>query len=139
VTLNDEKCPLEEPADASRGFGITVEQDQKDVRVRIAGELDIATVPRLDHVLNGLAGNGHNRLLLDLDDVDFMDSSGVSAIVRAQRAADSSGHRLTVFYKSPQVQQLFKLTNMQRFADVRINGQGSTTRSSLSSIQLSRL
>ncbi len=139
MTYVDQKRRLDMPADESRAFEITVEHGQEDVRVRIAGELDIATVPELDDVLKGLAGNEHQRLLLDLDNVQFMDSSGVSAIVRAQRAADHDGHRLTVLYKSPQVRRLFELTSMHRFADVQIDGQKSIPRSSRSSILLSRL
>jgi anti-anti-sigma factor len=52
--------------------------------------------------------------VLDLDNVEFMDSSGLSAVVRARRSADRNGHHLTILYKSPEVHQLFKLTNLLR-------------------------
>ena len=42
---------------------IVVEPDPKGVRVRLLGEVDLATAPELDRVLGELAGNGHGRVL----------------------------------------------------------------------------
>jgi anti-sigma B factor antagonist len=91
---------------------IAVEPDSKGIRVRLVGEVDLATVPELDQLLDELAGNGHSRLLIDLEGVAFMDSTGITSIFRAQRSADANGHRLTVRRGSPQVQRLFELTGM---------------------------
>ena len=99
-------------AEESRGVAVTLERDQEGVRVRIVGDLDLATVPDLERVLDGLAGSEHGRLLIDLDEVEFMDSTGLAAIVRAQRSANSNGHRMTLRRGSLQVQRLLELTDM---------------------------
>ncbi len=104
--------------DLTDGTGaVTLEYDPEGVRVRVVGELDISTVPELERVLDRLALPAHGRLLLDLDGVEFMDSTGLAAIVRAQNSADLNGHRLTVRASSTQVQRLFELTGMlEQFA-----------------------
>lgn len=102
--------------DASRGASsrleIALEPDPHGVRVRIVGELDLATAPQLDRMLQDVASNGHGRVLIDLDGVKFMDSTGLASIVRAQRHADSNGHRVALRAGSPQVQRLFEITGM---------------------------
>ena len=104
-------------SDGSPGFSITVENDPDGVLVRIVGEIDLATAPEVNRVCEELVGNGHGRLLLDLDGVEFMDSTGLSAIAGAKQAADSNGHRLAIRCGSPQVRRLFELTGMLDYLD----------------------
>lgn len=91
---------------------IGLEPDPQGVRVTLVGEVDLATVPELDRLLDDLAQRGHSRLLIDLNGLEFMDSTGLTSIMRAVRAADANGHRLTVSRGSPQVQRLFQLTGV---------------------------
>jgi anti-anti-sigma factor len=62
------------------------------VRLRLRGELDFATADAVADRLARLA-RGHNRVLLDLDGLTFMDASGVRVVVLAQRRL---GDRLVV-------------------------------------------
>ncbi len=101
-----------ESARAWQDFELTVERAPGLAQVRIAGDLDIATVSELDRALEVLAGDGHHSLVLDLDDLKFMDARGLRAIVRAKRFADHHGGRLTILRSSGQVQRLFELTDM---------------------------
>jgi len=98
--------------DGLRAFTIALHHDSDVVQVRIVGDLDLATAPELDRVLETLPGDGCHHVLLDLDDVEFMDSSGLASIVHARRFADDHGYRLTVRYNSPQIQRPFEVTNM---------------------------
>jgi anti-sigma B factor antagonist len=110
MTKHDAPTP-----DGSRGFEITTERDPHGVRVRVVGELDIATAPALDLELAAVAIDRDERVLIDLDGVRFIDSSGISAVVRAKYAADRDGYRLTVRYSSPQVRRLLELTSMLEY------------------------
>jgi anti-sigma B factor antagonist len=94
----------------SEQLRILLEPDSQGVCIRLVGEMDLATVPEVDRLLDELAGNGHGRLLIDLDGVEFMDSTGLASILRAMRAADANGYRLTVRRGSAKVQRLFELT-----------------------------
>jgi anti-sigma B factor antagonist len=103
---------------------VTLERDPAGVRVRVVGELDISTAPGLERVLDELTIAQDERLLLDLDGVEFLDSTGLAALIRAQTSADLNGHRLTVRASSTQVQRLFELTGMfDRLTVESVEGQ----------------
>ncbi len=97
---------------ASEQLKIRLEPDLQGVRITLVGEVDLATVPELDRLLDDLAQSEHSRLLIDLTGVEFMDSTGLASLIRALHAADANGHRLTVRRGSPQVQRLFELTGL---------------------------
>lgn len=82
------------------------------VVVRVVGEIDLATAPALDAQLRDLEASGDARVILDLGGVEFMDSTGLHSIIRAQRNADCNGHTLAFRRGSPQVQRLLELTGV---------------------------
>jgi anti-anti-sigma factor len=79
--------------------------------VTAAGEIDIATVTRLREGLVELAATGC-PLVADLNQVSFIDSAGLSALVGAANRAAVSGGRLHVVCAQPKIRQLFRLTGL---------------------------
>jgi anti-anti-sigma factor len=75
--------------------------------VRLAGELDIATTPRLRRALRALRAR---LVVLDVRELSFMDSSGVHAIVDASIRARQLGDRLLLLSGLPGVDRVFTLT-----------------------------
>jgi anti-sigma B factor antagonist len=66
------------------------------------GELDLATAPQLeDRVLSALRDGGA-RVVLDLRELTFMDSTGVRTIVAAHQAAKDEGAELRVVRPAPE-------------------------------------
>ena len=90
---------------------IRVRRDRGYVIVAVAGEVDIATVTRLRESLFELAASGRS-LVVDLDQVSFIDSSGLAALVGAARRAAAHGARLQVVCARPRTRQLFRLTGL---------------------------
>ncbi len=86
--------------------------DSSGVELRLTGELDLDTTPALDEELQAIDRERPARLLVDLSGVEFMDSTGLAAILRAQRAAASNGHVLCLRRATGQVARLFDLTGM---------------------------
>jgi anti-anti-sigma factor len=59
-----------------------------EATVRPAGAFDLATVGELDAALSAaLATPGVTRVVVDLSGVDFLDSSGISSLLRGFRSA----------------------------------------------------
>ena len=81
--------------------------------VAVAGEVDIATVSLLRERLIELAASGC-PLIADLDQVSFIDSAGLGALVAAATRAAAYGGSLQVVCTRPQVRQLFRLTGLDR-------------------------
>ena len=63
--------------------------------VKIRGDLDIVTSPQLDECL-AVAGATHSRIILDLTDVDFLDTSALAVIVGHWKKAEAAGGTLAL-------------------------------------------
>lgn len=78
----------------------------------VSGELDLASSPMLDQELARLAAAEPALLVLDLRGLAFMDSTGLSVLVRAHHHAEQAGRRLVLVRGGPQVQRLLNLTGL---------------------------
>ena len=88
-------------------FDVTAQRDDGVATVVVSGELDLATVPRLSATV---AEHGDARLLvLDLNAVTFIDSTGVRVLIEADRACAGSGSRLVVLAGDGPVRRILDL------------------------------
>jgi anti-anti-sigma factor len=78
-------------------------------RVRVAGELDIATGPALETLLRDCQQRAE-LVVLDLRELSFMDLAGTRLIVDASRRARMAMRRLVLVRPPPQVDRIFTLT-----------------------------
>jgi len=92
-------------------FAVGERHDGGTIVLRLAGELDIATAPRLERALLDGRSAG-DRVVLDLVDLDFMDSTGLRVIVRAAEAARRGGWELTLRRARPTVQRVFEIAGV---------------------------
>jgi anti-sigma B factor antagonist len=83
------------------------------VVVTVAGEIDIATVAQLRERLAALAVSGV-PLVADLDQVSFIDATGLGALVGAAREAAEHGTSLHLVCAQPQTRRLFRITGLDR-------------------------
>ena len=81
----------------------------RSASVQVAGEVDLATAPKLRQSLEQ-AQLAARLVMLDLRDLTFMDSAGVHAILEAASRARRTGGRLVVVRGSVQVSRLLTLT-----------------------------
>ncbi|EYD76387.1 Anti-sigma F factor antagonist (spoIIAA-2), Anti-sigma B factor antagonist RsbV [Rubellimicrobium mesophilum DSM 19309] len=91
------------------------EELQSDILVLHVGEtrVDAARAPALRDELLRRIDAGHSRIVLDLSKTDFMDSSGLGALVSAVKRLGSRG-TLAIVGASGAVARLFQLTRMDR-------------------------
>lgn len=74
-------------------MSLTVQTEQRGdmVVVSVSGELDMATAPQLQDQISDLLEKGRTRLVFDLAEVSFCDSTGLSVFVRAKNSTDDAG------------------------------------------------
>ena len=77
------------------------------------GELDIATAPHLVELLERLRHFGH-AVTLDLAEVTFMDSTGLTTLMDAYAQAERNGWSFSVRRPSPAVTRVFDLAGVRR-------------------------
>ncbi|MEA2287828.1 MAG: hypothetical protein QOJ21_3871 [Solirubrobacteraceae bacterium] len=81
------------------------------VILRPAGELDIATAPRLERALAEGRTPG-DSVVLDLADLEFMDSTGLRVIIRGVEAAQRGGWELRLRKGPPTVHRVFEIAGV---------------------------
>jgi anti-sigma B factor antagonist len=91
--------------------------------VRVAGELDLATVPQLERSL-GKPQLQARLVVLDLRELAFMDSAGVHAIVNASIRARHVGGRLVLLRGPANVDRVFRLAGSSGDLEIREDPAG---------------
>jgi anti-sigma B factor antagonist len=91
-------------------FRCDVFPERERVRIAPAGDLDIATTPRLRAAVKDLLDSGFDHVVVDLADVEFLDSSGVQLLLALQTAADAGEYRFALKPGPSAVQRIFELT-----------------------------
>ncbi|NJC71749.1 STAS domain-containing protein [Planosporangium thailandense] len=72
-------------------LGIATVDDTDPAITALTGELDIASAPKLEDHLRDLIDAGCTRLIVDLSDLSFCDSTGIGTLVRANNERLSRG------------------------------------------------
>lgn len=84
--------------------------------VRVAGEMDLANAHVLGTALEALA---HQPIVeLDLRDLTYMDSSGLSVLVIFRKQQQAHGGRMLVSGLQPSVARLFDLAGMEMLFEI---------------------
>lgn len=87
--------------------------------VAVAGEVDVATAPRLRKETLAVLSEGHDRVVLDLEAVDFLDSTGLGVLIGVLRRINAVGGQLRLVCSTPRILDLFTLTGLDRVFDLR--------------------
>lgn len=80
--------------------------------LRLAGELDLSSVPELNAVIDRLTAEGERRLLVDLSQLTFCDSTGIAAFVRGDNRAAADGGWLRVTGATGRVERVLQVTGL---------------------------
>jgi anti-sigma B factor antagonist len=95
-----------------RPFHVHVQPHADATLLAISGELDIATAPELEQALDQIQPEQTKLVVVDLRELQFMDSTGLSTLVRAHQRLSEHDCELTLVKGPPQVQRLLDLTGV---------------------------
>lgn len=94
-------------------FLLDTHRDGDVLVVTLSGEIDMATAPvMLTTATSGLAQVDVASLRVDMSQVSFLDSCGLSALVRMHVAARELGKSVVVWKPQPGPRQVIELTGM---------------------------
>ena len=82
--------------------------------IRGEGRLNMVSAPRLRDAVAAAVADGRPRVVVDLSPVDFMDSSGLGALVGCLKTARQAGGDLRIAAPSEQVTMVLQLSNLDR-------------------------
>ena len=91
---------------------LTVERDGPNLALE--GELDLAGVAVLESAIAAAREEGAEEVVVDLRELEFMDSSGLRCLVQADERAREDGWRLTLVRGPAGVHRIFEITRMDQ-------------------------
>ena len=94
-------------------FEVVSEPQPDGARLRLAGELDIATAPALEAAVDTALKRGAQRLLIDLGGLSFVDSSGLRLFIILNERAGNEGWTLHMTRPSGAPMSVFRLTGAE--------------------------
>ena len=93
-------------------LGITEEVHHNWVTLQINGEIDMATGPELRQRIVQYVLDGHTNIVLDLTNVDFVDSTGLGVLIGGLKRTRSHGGDLRCIGLTEPLKEMFKLTGL---------------------------
>ena len=100
---------------AARGFapfGVQTRVARAGLVLALRGEFDLAAVPAFEEAFAQVADHDDGPLLLDLADLSFIDSSGVSSLVSTLARLRAEGRTMSVCEPARQVENVLALTGL---------------------------
>jgi len=80
--------------------------------VRLLGELDMATAPQLREALVRLASDGAKLVTVDLTDLDFIDSTGLSVLIGGLKRLRQQGGDLALRSPNASTSKVLEITGL---------------------------
>ena len=102
-----------------RPFAISRTQTGDESVIAPVGELDLASADQLAREVQSARAAGVTRLVLDLRDVDFIDSTGLRVLLSLRNDAKRNGHTLSLIPPAASVRRVFVITVTQELFDWR--------------------
>ena len=94
-----------------QGFGLIIDElEPGTTRIALHGELDLAHAYTFDEELRLVEAARPSCVVLDLRELEFLDSCGLARLLAARRRARKAGHRLLLVRGRPTIQRIFALT-----------------------------
>lgn len=89
------------------------------------GRLNMVSARRLKELLADLVKSGTIRIVVDMAETTFLDSSGLGALIAGLKSARQAGGDLRVARPTPSVMTVFELTNLDKVLRARDSVEGA--------------
>lgn len=84
------------------------------VVLRPVGRLNMVAAPAVREAVTKIVDSGRSRIAVDLSGVDFIDSSGLGALISGLKSTRQAGGDLRIAGANDQVKLVLSLTNLER-------------------------
>lgn len=98
----------------------TTRRDDVSV-VTVNGEVDVYSAAQLRQTLDEEIAAGHNRLVVDLDGVAFLDSTGLGVLVGRLKLVRNSSGWLRIVCSSERILRVFRITGLDKVFGIHPN------------------
>ena len=95
-------------------IGVVLTTDGENATITVSGEVDLATSPRVRDACLRAVDEHTGSVALDLGDVSFLDSSGISVLVQAHQRLAAEGRVLRIEVVSAPVRRVIEISGLAK-------------------------
>ena len=86
--------------------------------VEVQGEIDVYTSPRVKEMINELIEQGRFHLIIDLEGVRYIDSTGLGVLIGALKKVREHEGRILLVCTNPQIKKIFNITGLVKIFEI---------------------
>ena len=111
---------------ASPHFELSEESlDPQTHLIAVRGEVHVSTAPEFSERLNDAIAKGMTGVVIDMTNVEFIDSTGLSVLLNALRRVTRQQGSLALAVSNPTVLRLFEITRLDSTFDIAPDREGA--------------
>lgn len=95
--------------------------------LEVAGEIDVYTAPKLREKLIELVSEGCYRIIVDLERVDFLDSTGLGVLVGGLKRVRNHDGTLELVCTQEKILKIFRITGLAKVFPIHDSVDGALT------------
>ena len=95
-------------------LSVTSRQEGDRTVISVTGEIDVYTAPSLRERLNELVASGHYDLVVDMEGVEFLDSTGLGVLVGGLKRVRSHDGSLRLVCAQEKILKVFRITGLTK-------------------------
>jgi anti-sigma B factor antagonist len=95
-------------------LSVTTREEGGRTIVEVGGEIDVYSAPALRDRLNGLVAEGHHDLIVDMQGVEFLDSTGLGVLVGGLKRVRTHNGSLQLVCSQERVLKVFRITGLTK-------------------------
>ncbi len=93
-------------------LSLETRQQNDHVIIEVSGEIDVYTAPKLRECITSLVDEGHRNLVVDLEKVEFMDSTGLGVLVGGLKRVRTHEGSLELVCTQERLLKIFRITGL---------------------------
>jgi len=82
--------------------------------IELSGEVDAYTCSRFREAMIDALADGSPSLVISMENVEYIDSSGLGTLVGGLKRASENGGKIAIVCTSPQIKKVFEITGLER-------------------------
>ncbi|HET9732122.1 MAG TPA: STAS domain-containing protein [Acidimicrobiales bacterium] len=107
-------------------LGLEVTERNGFAVLAVRGEVDVYTAPRLRERLVEMVSQGHHKVVVDLEGVDFLDSTGLGVLVGGLKRLRSHDGDLTLVCTQRRILKVFEITGLTKVFSIHDSVEAAT-------------
>lgn len=80
--------------------------------IDVQGEIDVYTSPRVKETINELIEKEHYNLIINLEEVRYIDSTGLGVLIGALKKVREHNGSINLICTNPQIKKIFNITGL---------------------------